>query len=135
MVAIALFEQWHEFRKRRMGSPVKANAQIVRPKILVIDDTSENLVAMKVLLKNTDTVLLTANSGNEGLALALEDNIALVLLDVNMPQMDGFEVARLLKQLDETSNIPIIFLTANNQDEATRLEGYSSGNGTNLRFS
>ncbi|RJY18378.1 response regulator [Parashewanella spongiae] len=118
-----------------MGSPVKANAQIVRPKILVIDDTSENLVAMKVLLKNTDTVLLTANSGNEGLALALEDNIALVLLDVNMPQMDGFEVARLLKQLDETSNIPIIFLTANNQDEATRLEGYSSGNGTNLRFS
>ncbi|MBE8168734.1 MAG: diguanylate cyclase [Shewanella sp.] len=110
-----------------MELSLKTNTQTIRPKILVIDDTLANLVAMKVLLKNTETDILTADSGNEGLALALEDNIALVLLDVNMPQMDGFEVARLLKQLDETSNIPIIFLTANNQDEDTRLEGYSSG--------
>lgn len=97
------------------------------PKVLVIDDTPANLIAMKVLLKELDTSVITSESGNQGLAMALEDDIALILLDVNMPEMDGFEVARLLKDIEETSSIPIIFLTAFHQNEINRLEGYNSG--------
>lgn len=97
------------------------------PNILVIDDTPANLMAMTVLLRGVEANVLTADSGNSGLAMALEENVALILLDVNMPDMDGFEVAELLKNIKETRSIPIIFLTAFHQDEASRLKGYDSG--------
>lgn len=101
--------------------------QIVTPKILVIDDTPANLVAMKVLLSDVAAEVITADSGNSGLAKALEEHISLILLDVNMPGMDGFEVAELLSEMEETQDIPIIFLTALQGDEDKRLQGYSSG--------
>jgi len=101
--------------------------QIVTPKILVIDDTPANLVAMKVLLGDVAAEVITADSGNSGLAKALEEHISLILLDVNMPGMDGFEVAELLSEMEETQDIPIIFLTALQGDEDKRLQGYSSG--------
>lgn len=97
------------------------------PKILVIDDTHANLVAMRALLKSAPAETITAQSGNAGLAKALDDNIALILLDVNMPEMDGFQVAELLGEMDETCNIPIIFLTALHSSEQNRLRGYGSG--------
>ena len=99
----------------------------VIPKVLVIDDVAANLTAIEVLLKNMAVQVITAQSGNEGLVRALEDNIALILLDVNMPEMDGFEVAELLNAIDETKDIPLIFLTAYHLDEANRLQGYNCG--------
>ncbi len=99
----------------------------VLPRILVIDDTPANLVAMKVILKGVAAEIITADSGNTGLACALERNIALILLDVNMPEMDGFQVAELLGELEETRSIPIIFVTALHQSENFRMQGYDSG--------
>ena len=101
--------------------------QTVIPKILVIDDVHANLKAMRVLLKDIAAEIVTADSGNNGLALALEEHVTLILLDVNMPGMDGFEVAQLLSEMDETRNIPIIFITAFQHDEEKRLQGYNAG--------
>ncbi len=101
--------------------------QTVIPKILVIDDVHANLKAMRVLLKDIAAEVMTADSGNNGLALALEEHVTLILLDVNMPGMDGFEVAQLLGEMEETRHIPIIFITAFQNDEEKRLKGYSAG--------
>mgnify|MGYP000150299121 CR=1 FL=1 len=99
-----------------------------RPKILVIDDIAANLTAIEVLLKPLDADVITATSGNEGLAVALKHNdIALVLLDVNMPDMNGFEVAELLNGIEETANLSIIFLSAQQPSEQNLLQGYESG--------
>ncbi len=66
------------------------------PKILIVDDTPANLVAMRRLLSRSGAQLFEAASGNQALALCLDHEFALILLDVNMPDMDGFEVAALL---------------------------------------
>jgi len=97
-------------------------------KILVVDDTKANLVAIQVLLKPIDVDIITANSGERALQAAQEneDHIALILLDVQMPEMDGFEVARLLHGNEKTRSLPIIFITAN-QDEAHIEEAYLAG--------
>ena len=70
------------------------------PKILIVDDTAANLVAMRRLLARSGAQLVEARSGNEALALCLDHEIALILLDVNMPDMDGFEVAALLGEAE-----------------------------------
>jgi diguanylate cyclase (GGDEF)-like protein len=98
-----------------------------RPKILVVDDTPANLVAMRRLLAQAGAELYEAGSGNEALALCLDHEFALILLDVNMPDMDGFEVASLLTEADHLHETPIIFVTAAYADDLTRLKGYRSG--------
>lgn len=98
-----------------------------RPKILVVDDTPANLVAMRRLLARADAELFEASSGNEALALCLDHQFALVLLDVNMPEMDGFEVAQLISEADHLRETPIIFVTAAYADDINRLKGYTSG--------
>jgi diguanylate cyclase (GGDEF)-like protein len=97
-------------------------------RILIVDDTRANLVALQVLLKPVEAEVLIAESGQQALLLAAEnkENIALVLLDVLMPVMDGFEVARLLNENENTRSIPIIFITAD-QDDAHVEEAYLSG--------
>ena len=97
-------------------------------KILVVDDTRANLVALQVLLKTIEADIITVESGERALLEAEdnEDHIALILLDVQMPVMDGFEVARLLHENEKTRSIPIIFITAN-QDEAHIEEAYLAG--------
>jgi len=97
-------------------------------KILVVDDTRANLVALQVLLKPIEADIITAESGERALQEAEdnEDHIALILLDVQMPIMDGFEVARLLHENEKTRSIPIIFITAN-QDEAHIEQAYLAG--------
>jgi diguanylate cyclase (GGDEF)-like protein len=97
-------------------------------RILIVDDTRANLVALQVLLKPVEADVLIAESGQQALLLAAEnkENIALVLLDVLMPVMDGFEVARLLNENENTRSIPIIFITAD-QDDAHIEEAYLSG--------
>ncbi len=98
-----------------------------RPKILVVDDTPANLVAMRRLLARADADIFEANSGNEALALCLDHQFALVLLDVNMPEMDGFEVAQFISETDHLSETPIIFVTAAYADDINRIKGYTSG--------
>jgi CheY-like chemotaxis protein len=82
---------------------------------------------MKRLLKKVDVEVITADSGNKALTIALQQNLALILLDINMPIMDGYEVATLLSQSDQTKNIPIIFITAMDQSEANVLKSYEVG--------
>jgi diguanylate cyclase (GGDEF)-like protein len=97
------------------------------PKILVVDDTAANLIAMRRLLANSGAQVLEARSGNEALALCLDHQFALILLDVNMPDMDGFEVAALLGEAEQLRETPIIFVTAAYADDLNRLKGYHSG--------
>lgn len=98
-----------------------------RAKILVVDDTPANLVAMRRLLARSAAQVYEAASGNEALALCLDHDFALILLDVNMPEMDGFEVAALLSETEQMKDTPIIFVTAAYADDLNRLKGYRSG--------
>lgn len=98
-----------------------------KQKVLVVDDLLANIKAMEVLLKELDIEVITARSGNDGLAATLEHEFALILLDVNMPEMDGFEMAEILRGNPETSDTPIIFVTAAYKDEITLLRGYDVG--------
>lgn len=95
--------------------------------LLVVDDYPENLVSMRALLQREDWQVVTAGSGLEALELLLVHDVDLVLLDVKMPGMDGFEVARLMRGSQRTRMTPIIFLSANAQSPAAVLEGYASG--------
>ncbi|MCV4284470.1 two-component system response regulator [Pseudomonas capsici] len=95
--------------------------------LLVVDDYPENLVTMCAVLQRTDWHIVTASSGIEALTVLLEQEVDLVLLDVQMPDMDGFEVARLMRGSQRTSLTPIIFLTANEQSPASVHKGYASG--------
>lgn len=95
--------------------------------LLVVDDYPENLISMRALLERQDWQVVTAASGVEALGALLEHEVDLVLLDVQMPGMDGFEVARLMRGSQRTRLTPIIFLTANEQSQAAVLKGYANG--------
>ncbi|WP_233843715.1 diguanylate cyclase [Dyella sp. 2HG41-7] len=97
------------------------------PKILVVDDTHANLVAMRRLLADCGAELVEASSGNEALSRCLDQQFALILLDVNMPDMDGFEVAAILGEAEQLRDTPVIFVTAAYADDINRLKGYRSG--------
>ncbi|MEO2048628.1 MAG: response regulator, partial [Pirellulales bacterium] len=96
-------------------------------KLLVVDDRPENLYAMENILSKLDAELIMAGSGNEALTLTLRHKFALILLDVQMPEMNGYEVATLLRERDVTANIPIIFVTAINNDKTHIFKGYEAG--------
>ncbi len=95
--------------------------------ILLVDDRPENLLALEKLLKRPDLNLMKACSGNEALAMLLEHDFALVLLDVQMPGMDGLEVAELMRGREETRHIPIIFVTAISKEKQYVFKGYEAG--------
>jgi len=95
--------------------------------ILVVDDNQANLTAMKALLSQVDAEVVLAESGNQALSLSLQHHFALILLDVQMPEMDGYEVADILRGEEKTHKIPIIFVTAIHTSEENRLKGYDSG--------
>ena len=95
--------------------------------ILLVDDRPENLTALEALLGDLGLDLVKAHSGNEALRLSLKTEFALVLLDVQMPDMDGFETAELLRTNPKTRRLPIIFVTAGMKDDAFRFKGYDSG--------
>lgn len=105
----------------------KVDAAEPRPKILVVDDVSANLAGMRRLLAPVEADIYEAKSGNEALALCLDHRFALILLDVQMPDMDGFEVAALLNNDPATCDIPIVFVTAAYLDDINRLKGYTFG--------
>jgi two-component system NtrC family sensor kinase len=94
---------------------------------LVVDDVEANLVAMEALLCDMGCTVVRAKSGNTALRSLLKHEFALMLLDVQMPEMDGYEVARYARQNPATRDVPIIFLTAANNTEDNVLRGYGSG--------
>ncbi len=96
-------------------------------KILMVDDQPNNLLALQDVLEDVDAELLTALSGNEALSLVVQHDVAIVLLDVQMPGMDGFEVATLMRKVDHSKHIPIIFLTAYDNSREATFKGYDAG--------
>jgi signal transduction histidine kinase len=96
-------------------------------KVLIVDDRIENLIAMEAVLRPLPADLVRARSGNEALARLLRDEYALVLLDVQMPDMDGFEVATLMRSNERTRHVPIVFVTALGAEKRHVLRGYESG--------
>jgi two-component system, sporulation sensor kinase E len=100
-----------------------------KPKIniLMVDDRKENLQALEAVLDSPDYQLIKANSGEEALKWILKKDFAVILLDVQMPGIDGFETARLIRARKKSMEIPIIFITALTQTQDYVLNGYSSG--------
>jgi CheY-like chemotaxis protein len=101
--------------------------ELPRAQILIVDDTPENLVALEVVLEDVDCDVDTAGSGNEALGKLLKAEYALVLLDVQMPEMDGFEVAEIMRSNPRTANVPIIFVTAISKEDQYVKKGYQAG--------
>lgn len=98
-----------------------------RPKILIVDDRWQNLLATKALLKPLEAEILTVDSGEAALNLVLDNDFAVVLLDVQMPIMDGFETARLMKTRPNMQNVPIIFVTAISKEDHFATEAAAIG--------
>jgi signal transduction histidine kinase len=96
-------------------------------KILLVDDREENLVALSALLRTDDVQILTARSGIEALELLLAHDVALALIDVQMPDMNGLELAELMRGSERTRQVPIILLTAGAHDQQHVFKGYESG--------
>ena len=95
--------------------------------VLLVDDRPENLLALEGILEPLGQNLLYANSGEDALRQLLRHDVAVILLDVQMPELDGFETAQLIKQRDRTKHVPIIFVTAISKDEEHVFRGYSAG--------
>lgn len=99
----------------------------VETNILLVDDNPKNLFVLRSLLENGDYRLIDARSGAQALKCLLERDFAVVLLDVNMPGMDGFETAKLIRERKRTCQVPIIFVTSVSHEEAQVFRGYSVG--------
>jgi CheY-like chemotaxis protein len=98
-----------------------------RARILLVDDRDQNLLALEAVLASLDQTLVKASSGEEALRALLKDDYALILLDAQMPGMDGFETASRIKARARTRDVPIIFLTAVDTDQQHAYRGYAAG--------
>jgi len=98
-----------------------------KPKILVVDDKPENLVAIERVLKDLDVEIVKATSGNEALRATLHHDFALALLDIQMPEMDGYELAGILREEEKTHHLPFIFISAVYTDNLNVFKGYEKG--------
>src|SRR5579862_4856618 len=97
------------------------------PKVLIVDDQSVNLDVLEAMLAPSDCILVRAGSANETLLHLLRDDFAAIVLDIQMPDMNGFELAQLIKQRKRSQHVPILFLTAYLLDDADVLRGYGAG--------
>ncbi len=113
-------DDFQEAKVENMQSEERAN-------ILIVDDHPENLMALEAILVDLGENLMRATSGREALRCLLEDDFAVILLDVQMPGMDGFETARLIRERDKLRHTPIIFLTAMDKNDTSVFRGYSVG--------
>ncbi|WP_414444764.1 response regulator [Burkholderia sp. 22PA0106] len=95
--------------------------------ILIVDDIAHNITALQALLARDGVNLLVAQSGTAALELLLVHDVALALLDVNMPDMNGFELATLMRGSSRTAHVPIIFLTATSEEASRTFRGYEAG--------
>lgn len=96
-------------------------------KVLLVDDVPANLVALEAVLEPLGAKIVTAGSGEDALRRLLSEDFACILLDVQMPGLDGFETARLIRGRERTNTVPIIFVTAISREEAKIVRGYSEG--------
>jgi len=104
---------------------MKANNPV---KILLVDDLPENLFALELILCNDNYKCVKAHSGNEALKILLhEQDFAIILMDVQMPEMDGFETVELIREIETLKNVPIIFLTASMDNAKHIFKGYQAG--------
>lgn len=111
------------------GKPLAKDKQLSpeQTRILVVDDRPENLVALKAVLESTSYNVITATSGEEALRWVLKEEFSVIILDVQMPGLDGFETARLIKNREKTRHIPIVFVTAANQASEHVQKGFEVG--------
>src|SRR3569833_3827957 len=101
---------------------------VERPRVLVVDDDERNLLAIRTVLEDVGEVV-EARSGEEALRHLLKGEFAVILLDVYMPGMDGYETAQMIRSREQTKRIPIVFLSAVNKESEHLLRGYSMGAG------
>jgi signal transduction histidine kinase len=97
------------------------------PTILIVDDDVNNLLALERILERPDRIVIKARSGDESLRCLLVQDVAVLLLDIRMAEMDGYETAALIRKREKTQSLPIIFLTAFKKEDADVLKGYSFG--------
>lgn len=98
-----------------------------KPKILVVDDKKENIVAIETVLRDLDVELISTTSGNEALRETLHHQFALALIDIQMPEMDGYELAAILREDEKTANLPFIFISGIYTDHINVFKGYEKG--------
>src|SRR5437870_12757718 len=103
-----------------MTAEAKAN-------ILLVDDHPESLLALEAVLADLGQNLVRADSGRQALRCVLNQDFAVILLDVQMPGMNGFETATLIRERERSKHTPIVFLTASDQNELAASRGYSVG--------
>ncbi len=97
------------------------------PRVLLVDDRADNLLALEAILQGLPVESVAVDSGTAALKQLLIDDFAVILLDAQMPQMDGFETASRIKERERTRNVPIVFLTAADRDAQLALRGYAAG--------
>lgn len=122
-----LNQKKHSKSKALQSSNIKTTPTLAKPKVLIVDDRAENLFALEQILKKSSIDLIKAHSGKEALALLEAKDFALILLDVQMPEMDGFETAKQIVAQFKDNPIPIIFITAISKEPHFILQGYESG--------
>src|SRR3954449_2341563 len=112
--------------QERASPDVLKNVEAERPRVLLVDDDERNLLAVSSILDDLGEVVL-ARSGEEALRHLLKGEFAVILLDVYMPGMDGYETAQIIRSRDHSKGIPIVFLSAVNKEAEHLLRGYSMG--------
>ncbi|WP_306321671.1 MULTISPECIES: two-component system response regulator [unclassified Streptomyces] len=110
-----------------MTTAESTSASADRASILLVDDMEDNLTALEAVLGSLNEPLVRARSGEEAMKALLRRQFAVVLLDIRMPGMDGFETATNIKRLDQTKDVPIIFLTGTDADTGYAFRGYATG--------
>ncbi len=112
---------------RRTRHPNGPASPVGIPKVLLVDDRRDNLIALEAILQGLPVEPVAVDSGEAALKQLLLDDFAVILLDAQMPDMDGFETANHIKQRERTRHVPIIFLTAADWDAQLALRGYAVG--------
>jgi CheY-like chemotaxis protein len=108
-------------------NPRRFSGGYVAPKVLLVDDRRDNLVALAAILQGLPVEPVAVDSGDDALKMLLMDDYAVILMDAQMPDMDGFETAARIKERERTRNVPIIFLTAADRDAHLAMRGYAAG--------
>ena len=98
-----------------------------RPKVLLVDDIEQNLITLEAILSDFEITFMKALSGNEALSMALEHDFALAIIDIQMPEMDGYETVKLMRQVKRTRNLPIIYVSAIYKEEFHVIKGIEAG--------
>lgn len=114
-------------RRRPAAADFDAGGAGKLPVVLIVDDFPENLIAMAAMLRCDEFEIVTAQSGRAALDILLEKSVALAIIDVHMPEMDGFELATLMRGVEKTRYVPIVFVTAHSPDVSRMFKGYEVG--------